>query len=282
MSQPTQFIPSTDDVEVALHDLGGDGPILVFAHATGFHGRCYIPIADALADRFHCYGVDLRGHGDARIPDGLPMIWTGMAEDLAAAVKAVAGDEAVFGVGHSMGGAAIVLASLANPSMFRSAWLFEPILAPSTMAPPAEESGLVLSARKRREVFDSFDAAFERYASRPPFSMIDPVALRAYVDHGFEPLDDGTVRLKCRGATEAAVFENSMNGGFEQLHNVNMPAAVIKSGDGGGPALFAPGVAEGLPNGELLIFDDLTHFGPFQDPARIAEEIASYFLATDS
>ncbi len=277
MSETSRFIPSTNDVEVALHDLGGEGPVLFFSHATGFHGRCYLPVAEALADRFHCYGVDLRGHGDSKFPDGLSMSWKGMAEDLAASVQAVADDEPVFAVGHSMGGAAIVLASLNHPTMFRAGWLFEPILFPAVTQPPDAENNLAASARKRREVFDSYDAAFERYASRPPFSQVDPVALRAYVDHGFEPLDDGTVRLKCRGAIEAEVFENSNNGGFEQLPNAMIRTAIVMSGDGQGPATFAPAVADELPNGELLSYPDLNHFGPFQDPSFIAEAIADYF-----
>ena len=32
-------IPSTDGVQVAVHDYGGDGPPIIFCHATGFHGR---------------------------------------------------------------------------------------------------------------------------------------------------------------------------------------------------------------------------------------------------
>ncbi len=275
MTEPTRFVPSTDDVDVALHDLGGEGPVLVFVHATGFHGHCYLPVAEVLADRYHSYAVDLRGHGDSRIPDGLSMVWRGMGEDLAAAVRALDAGT-VYGVGHSMGGASIVLAALDDPSLFRAAWLFEPIVPPTVMQPPSGENSLVESARRRREVFDSFDAVFERYSSRPPFNAVDPAALRAYVDYGFEPLDDGTVRLKCRGATEARVFENSMNGAYERLGSLQLPTAVAQSGDGGFPAQLAPGAAARMPHGTLLTFGDLTHFGPFQDPAGCAASIDEF------
>ena len=46
-------VSSSDGVELAVHDLGGRGPTLLVSHATGFHGRCYLPVAAALADRFH-------------------------------------------------------------------------------------------------------------------------------------------------------------------------------------------------------------------------------------
>ena len=43
---------------------GGDHPILLVAHATGFHGRAYLPVAEHLAPPFHVFGLDFRGHGD--------------------------------------------------------------------------------------------------------------------------------------------------------------------------------------------------------------------------
>jgi hypothetical protein len=46
-------VRSTDGVELAVHDLGGEGPVLLVSHATGFHGRCYLPLATHLATRFH-------------------------------------------------------------------------------------------------------------------------------------------------------------------------------------------------------------------------------------
>ena len=45
---------SSDGVELAIHDLGGEGPPLLFVHATGFHGRCYTRVAEQLGDIRHC------------------------------------------------------------------------------------------------------------------------------------------------------------------------------------------------------------------------------------
>ena len=39
------LVPSTDGVRIAVHDLGGTGSALLVSHATGFHGRCYIPVS---------------------------------------------------------------------------------------------------------------------------------------------------------------------------------------------------------------------------------------------
>ena len=53
-----------------MHDLGGDGPALLMAHATGFCGAVLTPLADHLAARFHCFTFDARGHGETVTPAG--------------------------------------------------------------------------------------------------------------------------------------------------------------------------------------------------------------------
>jgi alpha-beta hydrolase superfamily lysophospholipase len=62
-------VPSTDGVEVVVHDLGGSGPLVLMSHATGFHGYAWRPVADFLAPGgFHCVALDYRGHGDTLAP----------------------------------------------------------------------------------------------------------------------------------------------------------------------------------------------------------------------
>ena len=46
-------VTSRDGVDVAVYDLGGDGPPLLLAHATGFHGLVWDGFADRLTERFH-------------------------------------------------------------------------------------------------------------------------------------------------------------------------------------------------------------------------------------
>lgn len=65
---PTATVTAGDGVGVAVHLLGGGGRELMLAHATGFHGRTWGPLADRLADGFLCVAPDLRGHGGVRCP----------------------------------------------------------------------------------------------------------------------------------------------------------------------------------------------------------------------
>jgi len=86
---------------VAAWDLGGDGPPVLMAHATGFHGLVWRPMASALTG-FHCYSFDERGHGDSSRPPGHSYDWTGFADDTLAVVDGLGLERPVV-VGHSLG-----------------------------------------------------------------------------------------------------------------------------------------------------------------------------------
>ena len=261
---------STDGVGLAIHDLEGDGPPLVFVHATGFHGWCYRQIATALADVRHAWAPDLRGHGDSSTPENDQFHWSGMADDLCAVLDELGIDEPVDFVGHSMGGATVIATELRRPGTIRSAWLFEPILFPPMGDNPSTMSEV---ARNRRATFDSYEAAIERYGSRPPFSEIDAAVLEDYVRHGFEPTTGGDVTLKCTPESEARTFENVDYSVFARLGEIEAEVTIVGSTDGAPPALLAPRIADAIPNARLVTWDGETHFGPFTHPRRAADEI---------
>lgn len=275
MLPPT--VTTSDGVAIAAHDLGGDGPPLLLAHATGFHGLVFAPLAGMLAAEFHCVAFDERGHGDSGKPS--QMHWQGFALDVLAMVDALDA-RTLFGVGHSAGGAALLLAEQARPGTFRALYCFEPIVFPAAFSfPVPSENSMSQSARRRREVFDSREDAFENYASKPPFERLDPGALRAYVDHGFEELDDGRVRLKCRGETEAKTYEqSSTHDVFAHLPEVTCPVTVASGAISDTfTGAHVDALVERLPHGRAEIMPGVGHFGPLEDPATVAASIRSAF-----
>lgn len=269
-------VSSTDGVVVPVHDLGGEGPDLLFAHATGFHGLVWRPLASHLHG-YHRWAPDLRGHGDAPAPTGRDFEWQGFADDVLAVVDGL-GLEHPYGVGHSKGGAALLMAEQRRPGTFRALYLYEPVVFPPDADIPHEENPLAQGALRRRAVFDSHDAAFEHFASKQPFEVLDEDALRAYVEHGFAPEDDG-VRLKCEPADEAKVYRMAGSAdAFDHLHEVTCPVVVARGGfTAFGPGAFAPRLADELPKGQLEEFPTLGHFGPLEQPAVVAEAIARFF-----
>lgn len=273
-------VPSTDDVRLELHEVGGDGPTLLFAHATGFCAGAYRPLTDRLAERFHVWALDFRAHGDSTLPAGGDLTWRGMADDVLAVIEVLGGGP-LLAVGHSMGGAVLMGAELRAPGILRAAYLFEPIIVPDGFG-SAIDNPLATSARRRRDGFPSRHDALARYASRPPLGAFRADSLSAYVDHGFADVADGSITLKCTPENEAAVFEAGGKPRIDEMGAITTPVVVAcgSRDPGPGPAAFAPDVAAALSDATLLRYAHLGHFGPFQDPDTIAEDVILAFAAT--
>ena len=151
-------------------------------------------------------------HGESAVEVTDDLHFEGFARDALAVVGAIG--ERVIGVGHSLGGAALVLAELARPGNFAELFLYEPGLRPNTVPSESQlayQKSMVDATKRRRSRFASREAALAAYARKPPMSSFQACALAAYVDYGFAPCpgDDGGVELKCRPEVEAQIVANS-------------------------------------------------------------------------
>lgn len=277
-------VQSTNDVTLTVHDFGGDGPDVLFAHATGFHAMVWEPIIRQLP-QFRCLAVDLRAHGDSTAPVNRKLEWEGFADDILSVVDhfSLTNPRAV---GHSKGGASLLLAEIARPGTFAMMYLYEPVVMPPVMATGYQsDNPLSNGARKRRSSFPSKEDALANYQAKPPFSVLHPDALAAYVDYGFtemaNPDENGnTVTLKCRPENEAEVYAHgSAHQAYLSLGEVQCPVTIAVGNETYGPAAFGPGLVDGLPHGTLRSYPDLAHFGPLENPEKIAQEICDAFAA---
>lgn len=263
-----------------MHDFGGDGPDLLLCHGNGLNAGMWFGALPFLTGSFHCYGLDLRGHGRSRPSEaGYSVDRDRMAEDVMAAVDALGGEPVRY-VAHSLGGASAAFAGVRQPQLFRSLWLFEPVVVPQDFVREGGPTFLIEAARKRRMEFDSADDAFENFMAKPPFASCDPESVRGYVELGTRTLDDGRVRLSCEGEDEARVFEGGQPLDFSLLARIECPALIASGENTGGPhaipSAVAPLVAEALPNAQLQEHAGLTHFGPMEDPELMAESIIAH------
>lgn len=289
-------VPSTEGVSVAVHDLGGDPsrPTLLLSHATGFHAHCYTPIAGELSDRFDCVGLDFRGHGDTPIDPDWHVDWRRFGDDAAAVAAHVTPSGGLIGFGHSMGGAALLMAAHRDPNRFEQLVLFEPIShegsAPALTEAEIREFPIVTGALRRRRRFGSFDEAYENFSAKPPLSLMVDEALHNYVEHGFrpvagtEPTGDRDIELCCDPELEASIFVTGVdNGVWNLLPEIRTPTLVL-----GGrveqrqPSAQSEAIADHLGAGTYLLLDHQTHFGPFSHPVEIARLIAEFAASGDA
>ncbi|MGI8622112.1 MAG: alpha/beta fold hydrolase [Solirubrobacteraceae bacterium] len=277
----TAAVVAADGVQTACHVLEGEGPPLVLAHATGFHGRVWAPMAALLSPELSCLAPDLRGHGDSAPPAEEDFDWRGFAADILAVVDGL-GLRRPVGAGHSSGATALLLAEQARPGTFAALYCFEPIVVPAD--PPLgrdRESWLAQSTRRRRAAFPSREDALRAYAAKPPLCDLDPDVLGAYVQHGFEDVAGEGVRLKCRPEHEALVYEMATaHACFAGLPRVRCPVTLAR---GGRSEAFTAGraaeVAARLPVVHTEEHLALGHLGPLEDPGAVADSVRRAFAA---
>jgi pimeloyl-ACP methyl ester carboxylesterase len=252
---------------------------VLLCHATGLHAAVWEPLSAALPATIRRWAMDFRAHGASVVPPDTDLPWVDMRDDVLCVVDHLDGQaEGLIGVGHSMGGAALVLAEQARPGTFAGLWLFEPILPPPAAA-QAIQGGNALAdgAARRRSSFPSRAEALANYAGKRPLGAWRADVLHAYVRHGFVDGEDGQVHLACRPDDESRIFRGGgAHGASVHLDEVRCPVVVACGGEPFGPAAFASSIAEGLPHGRLEAYEHLDHFGPQEAPVLLADAIAEF------
>ncbi len=284
-------------MKLAVHRLGGDGPPLMLAHATGFHGRCWAPVAEQLTDRFSVWALDQAGHGSSDRPADGRFEWELLASDLLEVIDFLGGDGWRIG-GHSLGGGVALLAEAARPGTFDSICCYEPVVVPpwardpegtppaaaeatQTQGPGQTRTSVSLAtlARKRRATFDSRSAALANYRSKPPFAEFSPSCLELYVEYGFVDNADGSVSLACQPDDEAAVFDMApASPTWNLLGSIQAPVTVFAGKRGDDPVgSWAETIASRIPKGRFRSFESLDHFGPMTAPGEVGRAFAESF-----
>ena len=284
MSEPTEHRAQLNGIELAWFEWGrahrGARPSILFVHATGFHARVWDGVIRQLGAR-HVLSLDQRGHGRS---EKRPIRhWREVGEDLAALVRELALSGAV-GVGHSMGGHALVEAAAACPGAFASLVLIDPVIASPGDYPgggwKTEELGVHPTAR-RKSRFASPEEMYQRFEGRSPYALFEPEALRDYCEHGLLPAEDGNgYVLACPPEVEASVYMTSRTnpGVYDSVRALEIPVLILRarerSGDGGVMDFTSsptwPGLVGEFRQGREVHLPDRTHFLPMEAPGLVA------------
>ena len=180
-------------LQLAAYDYGSpaaNAPACLLLHGNGLCARAYEPLSARLrCAGFRVVALDQRGAGASTLPaGGADLTWQRFAEDALAVVDALQLRRCV-GFGHSLGGAAMLLAGASSrpqlhaahttpctddscaeatrPGTFRCMYLFEPVVAPTGQpgVPHPWDARLapkINGARNRRRTFPSRQAVRAR------------------------------------------------------------------------------------------------------------------------
>ncbi|MBO6678143.1 alpha/beta hydrolase [Parvibaculum sp.] len=276
---------------------GADDPgktPLHFAHANGFNGFTYRRILSGLADQFHVRAWDARGHGETTLTadPARHHNWYVYRDDLIAMAedfKQATGKKIIL-AGHSMGGAASVMAAAARPDLVRGLALFDPVMIPTGARYAMLLSGLLgikgnplaNGASRRRAVFPDRQTMVERYTGRGAFTTWPREFVEDYVEGGTKLREDGQVALSCAPAWEAANFRAQGHNITTAVRNLHVPFALVRAERGSTCRPPFPMLLKRRdPAAHVMQVPGSTHFLPMEFPDIVAKEIRNFAARLD-
>ncbi|MFN8643647.1 MAG: alpha/beta hydrolase [Candidatus Binatia bacterium] len=285
MPEPTAGRVRANGIELAYFEWGAAqraaGPTVLLAHATGFHARCWDQVIRHLGER-HVIALDQRGHG--RSEKTAITHWAVFGADLAAFVRALDLRHLV-GVGHSMGGHAMVDAAAACPDRVLRLVLLDPVIGSRDLYGGGWSVTLAEGQQhptaKRKRYFASPEEMFERFRHRPPYANFEPEALRDYCVHGLLPAPQGGFELACPPSVEASIYMTSFTNQavHDSIRALDLPVFIVRAKEppphrGLMDFSSSPtwrGLVHEFRHGREVYWADRSHFLPMEIPRRIAE-----------
>ena len=186
-------------------------PTIQFAHANGFPAKTYSTFFDYFSD-YNIEYVPIMAHGK----HGVSPNWKPLGQELVSAIKKH-NKQPVIGIGHSMGGAALMYAACWQPQLFDKIIFLDPPLFPTykrILFNIMKKIGLLDKvgpsgrAKTRRVEFDSYEAAFQYFKSKQLFKHFDERCFKDYINYGLIPNDDNGVKLVFQAQKEYQIFRN--------------------------------------------------------------------------
>lgn len=264
----------------AVHFGNIDGPLdMVFLHATGFNGQAYNALLSPLAEELgvHIAAIDMRGHGMTALPANPETLenWYILRDDICEFLDRYAKKPVVI-AGHSCGAVVSFLVTEKSPASIGGLVSFDPVsmpLLPRLMLSTrrGRDSAkrkfvLARNAGKRRAVFESFDAVFDRYQGRGTFKGVPDETLRDYIHGGFKATKAG-VELTCAPLWEQAIFVAQGHNIYKAAKQAPKNCKVVYAGkfSPSWPATRAK-MRRMIGKENVEFYKERAHFFPFKTP----------------
>ncbi|MCH8530502.1 MAG: alpha/beta hydrolase [Saccharospirillum sp.] len=182
-----------------------------FAHANGFPSASYQTMLTHLADHHDVHQIPLLGH-DPAYP--VTNNWPHLKQQLIDSIERQC-NRPVIGLGHSLGGALTLMASLERPDLFAGVIMLDvPVFSrfESWMVRMIKSLGLIdnvtpaARSKHRRTHWPSQAAAVEHFSTRGLFKQFHPQCLQDYIASATRPAQGGGVELAYELSVELAIF----------------------------------------------------------------------------
>lgn len=267
---------------IPFQNFGGDGEILHFAHANGFHPLTYQQMLNPLTEHFQVIAIQHRPFWQKE-PTAADD-WKQIADDL---IRFLEEQEIknIVGVGHSLGAVATMFAAIKRPDLFRKIVLIEPVFLPEILinifylVPVSWRkylNPLIRKTLKRRAVWENKEAVFSSYRSKKLFANLSDEVLWDYLHSGLSKQANGKVTLTYSKEWEAHFFGLAPKI-WQPLKTLKTPTLGIR-GEYSDTLRTKPWKKwqRLQPNHAFLEIENTGHLLPLEQPKLVAKNILAF------
>jgi len=195
-------------VDLNVLEKGQGSVTLVFLHYFGGSALEWLSVINALADRYRCLAVDLRGHGDSEAPETGYSV-DNMADDIAGLISSLDIQDFVL-VGHSMSGKVALALAARQPAGLQALLLVSP-------SPPVPEP---IPDDERQKLLEGHG---QRSAAEHTLKNITEASVSEAVREQIIADDLRTAKL----AWDAWLLEGSKENISERMSAISVPVHII-------------------------------------------------------
>ncbi|TGK15666.1 alpha/beta hydrolase [Leptospira fluminis] len=243
-------------------------PPVLIAHANGYSAGCYRYYTEKLSKKFRVLALDFCGHGESQ-PSLEWKNWSFFRDQILALVESE-NLENCIGIGHSMGGASLLLSSYVRPEKFRKIIALDPVVLDikSVLYAYFFRTAMAKGALSRRREFSDLNLIRRAYRKRSAFANWDDGIFEDYLKSCFRKEKDKVV-LRCPPELEAKIFNSANLLSLFQYPKIKVEAHITIPEKYEVCSPKAAGeIVKGNRNSTLEIWPNATHFFPFEEPER--------------
>ena len=225
-------------------------PPIVLCHGGHQSAHSWDMVSLVLAQKFHVYALDQRGHGDSEHPRDAVMGSQAMSDDLVAFIHAL-GIQKPMLFGHSMGGMVVMYTLVQHPEVASQAVIVD-------IGPEVESAG---SATIREFVrnnveFDSVDKFIENVHRYDPFRSVEHI--KRSMKYNLLQRADGKYVSKV--IMQPDNVRTAARPSIDDVKKITVPVLITRGGDSN---ILSQEAAErfqaALPDGRLVTVPNCGH-----------------------
>ncbi len=259
---------SFSGLRLRYFDTETSGSTVVLAHANGYSAGCYRFYIESLKPKYRILALDFAGHGESETTLNFHSWFFFRDQILALLSQEVPESEKVLGIGHSLGGASILLAAQNSPGRFQKVIALDPVVLGWKITTLAKLFGnpLARQARSRRRNFQSIRLIERAFRKFPAFANWDPEIWQDYLTYCIRKTGNGEeVELCCDPEVEARIFSLSSYRVLLQYYRITVESHILipEKYEVCSPAL-ARLITRKNPKSSVEIWKGASHFFPFE------------------